>query len=134
MACILTLADIHEMRKQLTLQEVNSTLSRGKTVEIFLGRINEDKEIISWLGVELVDGLIVTTQYYVYDEGNLNYLDLYSFSYVDPDMEFPRHEFNTLEQAFVFLESRYKMPSPKFVNSGLIQNEYKDLLGQEQGN
>ena len=120
------------MRRYLILPEVESALNRGKSVEVFLGRINEDPEIISWLSIEKSGRYIVVTQYDVYDEGDVEFIDIYSFSYVDPDMDFEEYSFDDLDEAVAFIKTRFNLNEINIVNAGVVQEEYRDLLIREK--
>ncbi|WP_299991880.1 hypothetical protein [uncultured Pontibacter sp.] len=123
------------MNRNLTQQEVEASLTSGKTIEVFLGRISDDSEIISWLDLQKTkDNLVEVTCYEVYDEGNLEWLDLYAFSFVDPDMEFESNQFETVEEAIRFIKGKYRLTEPKFLTRGAIQTEYENLLIAEGRN
>jgi hypothetical protein len=120
------------MRKYLDENEVNTHLNLGRTVEVFLGRINEDKEIISYLTLSKTkEQKIEVTYIEHYDEGNLEFLDLYSFSYVDPDMDFETNHFDNTEKAIKYIKERFRLGKINFVNAGIIQDEYAELLKAE---
>jgi hypothetical protein len=120
------------MTKYLSPQEILSLLNTGKSIEVFLGRISDDNEIISWVDLQKAkDGLIEVTNYEVYDEGSLEWLDLYAFSYVDPDMEFENNQFENVEDAIEFIKKKYLSAVPKFLIRGEIQTEYEKLLISE---
>jgi hypothetical protein len=123
------------MTEYLSPQEISPLLNTGKTIEVFLGRSNDDNEIISWVDFQKIkNGLYEVTYYEVYDEGSLEWLDLYAFSFVDPDMEFEINRFENVEDAIGFIKKRYTSTEPKFLKIGGIQNEYEKLLiseGQE---
>ena len=123
------------MSEYLDKQTVKTYLNLGKTIEIFLGRISEDKEIISYLDLQKTkSGELELTYYELYDEGSLEYLDLYSFSFVDPDMNFETYNFENIDLVIEFIRDRYKINDIKFVNAGLIQDEYRELLKSEGRN
>lgn len=120
------------MKKYIDKQTVSTYLNLGKTIEVFLGRISNDKSIICYLDiVRTKDTDIELTYYEVYDEGNLEFLDLYSFSSVDPDMDFETYRFDHIDRVIEFIHERFKVTEIKFVNAGIIQNEYEDLLISE---
>jgi hypothetical protein len=120
------------MIKYLIQDEIISLINAGKTIEVFLGRISDDKEVISWLDLQKTNNYLVKTTYYeVYDEGNLEWLDLYAFTFVDPDMEFETNQFNNVEDAINFIKEKYKLAEPKFLTRGGIQKEYEKLLISE---
>jgi hypothetical protein len=120
------------MRKYLDEKEVNTLLNLGKTVEVFLGRINEDKEVIGYLTLSKTKEEKIEVIYIQhYDDGNLEFLDLYSFSYVDPDMDFETNYFDNTEKAIKYIQERFLLGKINFVNAGIIQVEYAELLKSE---
>jgi hypothetical protein len=103
------------MTRYLNEQEIGTHINLGKTIEVFFGRNNEDNEIISWLDLQKVENNQIQVTYYeVYDEGSLDWLDLYAFSFVDPDMEFETKKFNDVEDAVKYVKEKYNLPEPKF--------------------
>jgi len=113
-------------------QEVEIYLNQGKTIEVFLGKISDDNEIISWIDLQKTkDNLVTVTYYEVFDEGNLDWLDLYAFSFVDPDMDFETNEFASTEEAIKYIKENYQLTEPKFLVRGGIQIEYEKLLISE---
>jgi hypothetical protein len=120
------------MRRYLDSNEANTYLNLGRTIEVFLGRIMEDKEVISYLTLlRKADGHIEMQLIDHYDEGNLEYTDIYDFSYVDPDMSFETINFGNLEQCKDFIRKRFHLDEIGFVNAGLCQEEYADLIKEE---
>ncbi|GGH15034.1 hypothetical protein GCM10011418_16420 [Sphingobacterium alkalisoli] len=92
----------------------------------------EDKEVISYLALmKTKDGRVEMQLIDHYDEGNLEYTDIYDFSYVDPDMGFETINFENLEQCTDFIRKRFHLDEIGFVNSGLCQEEYADLIKEE---
>ena len=121
------------MSKYLDSQTVDAYLNLGKTIEVFLGRISDDNEIISYLDLQKTkSGDLQVTYYEHYDEGSLDILDLYSFSFVDPDMNFENYTFQNIDLVTEYIRNRYKLNEVKFVNVGVIQNEYEELLKSER--
>jgi hypothetical protein len=121
------------MNRVLTPQEIEPLLNARKTIEVFLGRINEDNEIISWIDLQKNKKNFVEVTYYeVYDEGSLEWLDLYAFSFVDPDMEFETEQFEKVEDAIVFIKEKYLLSEPEFLLRGGIQAKYEKLLISEE--
>jgi len=123
------------MSKYLDEQEVNTYLNLGRAVEVFLGRINEDKEVISYLTLSKTkEDKINVTYIEHYDEGSLEFLDLYAFSYVDPDMNCEANHFDSTEIAIKYIQERFQLNKIHFVNEGIIQDEYAELLKSEGRN
>ncbi|KAA5539653.1 hypothetical protein [Adhaeribacter rhizoryzae] len=117
------------MTRYLTEQEIGTLLNLSKTIEVFFGRNKEDNEIISWVDLQKGKNNRIQVNYYeVYDEGSLDWLDLYAFSFVDPDKYFETEEFKNIEDAVKHIKEKYNMPEPKFLNRGGIQDEYEKLL------
>jgi len=98
----------------------------------FLEKISDDNEIISWIDLQKTkDDRVIVTYYEVFDEGNLDWLDLYASSFVDPDMDFETNEFDTIEEATNYIKEKYQLTEPKFLIRGRIQTEYEKLLISE---
>ena len=120
------------MGRYIDKQQINTYLNLGKTIEVFLGRINIDRAVLSYLELtKTKNNKIQLTIFEHYDEGNLNWLDIYDFSYIDPDEEFETIEFDDIENAIEEIKARFQLNEVKFVNQGVIQDEYKDLLKLE---
>ena len=120
------------MNKYLDLTTVQSYLNLGKTMEVFLGRISEDKEVISYIDLKRTEsGEFEINHYELFDEGGLEFVDLYSFSSFDPDMGFETHTFDSIDLVIEFIHDISKLNEIKFLNAGLIQDEYKKLLISE---
>ncbi len=120
------------MGRYLNKQQAKSYLDLGKTLEVFLGRVHIDKGIISYLEInKALDDKIEVTIYDHYDEGNLEWLDVYSFSYVDSDEDFEILQFDNIAELIETIQLRFHLSEIKFVNQGIIQDEYKDLLELE---
>ena len=120
------------MGRYIDKQQINTYLNLGKTIEVFLGRINIDRTVLSYLELTKTKNTkIQLTIFEHYDEGNLNWLDIYDFSYIDPDEEFETIEFDDVENAIEEIKARFQLDEVKFVNQGVIQDEYRDLLNLE---
>jgi hypothetical protein len=120
------------MGRYIDKQLIGTYLNLGKTIEVFLGRINIDKTVISYLELtKNTDNKIQVKLYDHFDEGDLNWLDIYDFSYVDEDEEFEVMQFDNIETTIEGIKTRFQINEVKFVNSGIIQDEYSDLLKSE---
>jgi hypothetical protein len=114
--------------KYLTEIEIRTLINLGKTVEIFLGHSTDNNEIISWISLtKEKTGQIEVSAHSVFDEGDTENLDIYSFSPVDPDEYFETRQFSSLDEALIFIKDSYKLPDLRFVNQGIIQGQYKEL-------
>ena len=120
------------MGRYLNNQQAKSYLDLGKTIEVFLGRVHSDKGIISYLEInKSQDNKLEVTIYDHYDEGSLELLDVYSFSYFDSEEDFEILQFDNIEELIETIQLRFQLSEIKFVNRGIIQDEYKDLLELE---
>ena len=120
------------MGKYLNKQELKTILNLGKTVEVFLGRIHEDPQILTHLAVSKTDNnnlkvVIIDS----YDEGNSEFTDIYEFSFVNPDMDFETHNFEDIDKTIDFIKAKFKLNEIKFINEGICQDEYVELLNSE---
>ena len=114
---------------------INNYLNLGKTIEVFLGRINIDKTVLSYLEFTKTNSSKVqVTIIESYDEGNLNWLDIYDFSHINQDDEFEIIEFDSVDNAIEGVKAKFKLDELKFVTQGMIQVEYEDLLKSEGRN
>jgi len=120
------------MGRYISRQSLSTYLNLGKIIEVFLGRINDNKKILSYLEIKNIasDKIQLSTIEH-YDEGSLDWLDIYDFSYVDPDGNHNKIEFDNIEEAIDFIQVKFQLKEIKFVNEGIIQDEYKDLLISE---
>jgi hypothetical protein len=120
--------------KYLTEIETRTLLNLGKTLEIFLGQSGDNNEIISWLSLAKNEtGQVELSTYMVLDCGDLDHLDIYSFEPVDPDEPYQTTAFSTLDEALIFIRNNYNQTEPKFLNQGVIQDEYKRLKENDNG-
>ena len=98
------------MGRYIDRHTIDTYLNLGKTLEVFLGRINSDKTILSYLElIKNADDKIQVTLIEHYDEGNLNFLDIYDFSYVDSDAEFLTMKFDNVEKAIEGIKTRFQL-------------------------
>ncbi|MBF9252620.1 hypothetical protein I2I11_04895 [Pontibacter sp. 172403-2] len=117
------------MTRYLIEDEIITLLNLGKPVEAFIGRISDDQEILTWIGLEKSnENHVLLNIYEVFDEGNLDYVDIYDFSYVDPDLEFETTEFSDFAGTIQFIKERFKLNEINFLTKGGIQDEYKKLI------
>ncbi|MBR8533929.1 hypothetical protein KDU71_00020 [Carboxylicivirga sediminis] len=117
------------MRRYLNKEEVETYLNRGKIIEVFLGKVCDNEDVLSYLSISKESNDKIEVEIIeIFDEGSTEYLDLYSFSTVDPDMEFERKVFKDIEELTEWIEKRYGVEKAKYCNSGIIQDEYLDYL------
>ncbi len=110
--------------RYLTDSYINSAINRGKSIEQFLGG---DGEIIKWISIRKNTSKFILSFFEVYDEGDIDYVDIYTFSPVDEDNEDGIEiEFNSLQESIECSLNNYDAQSDKFVNQFVVQDEYED--------
>ncbi|MFC3153472.1 hypothetical protein ACFOEK_20695 [Litoribrevibacter euphylliae] len=108
------------------MQEVESSLNRGKEVEAFLGGFQAEKMCIRWLSLSKTGNTIQIRIWEAVDVGDEDYLDIYSFPPRSGEWDFPAQEFTIA--SIHELRDRLEVESLSFVNKGIVQDEYKDYL------
>lgn len=62
---------------------------------------------------------------------NEDFLDIYTFSLVDPNEPFGViHTFSSISDALEFAEVTYKVSPNKYISAGMIQEEYRDYINR----
>ena len=107
-------------------------ISAGKTVEQFLGAFERDgDQAIRYLTIRKQGERFWLHNHEVYDEGSEDYLDLYAFEYLEmPEDRFEPFptEFNTMEDALRYASAEFGADSRRWVNKGVVQDEYSDFI------
>ncbi|WP_286841952.1 MULTISPECIES: hypothetical protein [Sphingobacterium] len=119
------------MMRYLNEDEIQSRLRLGKSVEQWLGVVQEtDYTILRWLSIDKVSDESFSVAYFEsFDEGNEDFLDIYSFSLVDPDEPFGViHTFSSVADALEFVGLTYKASPHKYTSAGMVQEEYRDYI------
>jgi hypothetical protein len=116
------------MGRYLKIDAANLYLNLGKTIEVFLGRVHEDKKIITYLLLTKSGTKIRVQVFDHYDEGSLECIEIYAFPYVEPDLDFETYYMSNLEEIIEFVQLRFKQHTVAFVNRGKSQHEYEDML------
>jgi hypothetical protein len=124
------------MSRYLARPFIVSALHRGKPVEQFLGAREVDGErILRWIELSPASGDAVEIRVRdVYDEGDESYLDLYDFTEVESDDDeeddddAPSATAASLDEAIALCRDRWGADPDRWVNEGVIQDEYADLL------
>ncbi|WP_104382251.1 hypothetical protein [Sphingobacterium sp. HMA12] len=117
--------------RYLNEDEIQSRLRLGKSVEHWLGDVQEDDyTILKWLSIDKESNESFSIAYCEsFDEGNEDFLDIYAFSLVDPDAPFGViHTFSSIADALEFAEVNYKASPNKYTSAGMIQEEYRDYI------
>lgn len=114
--------------KYLSEIEIRTLINLGKTLEIFLGPQIDNNEIINWLSLtKNKAGEVELSTHSVFDDGDIDNLDIYSFELVDPDEDYQTKEFSTVDEAMTYIREFHKLTDLRFLNQGVIQDEYKKL-------
>lgn len=124
-------------RRYLQADEVAAALRRGKGVECFLGRCSRDgKPGIRWISLHASGQSIELRVYDSADVGRPDYLDIYEFGPLDPALELGSADetlsFSDLQSCLDALSARFPTATSRFVNEGVIQDEYAEFLSQAQ--
>jgi hypothetical protein len=115
------------MRRYLTLSEAKSALNRGKQIEQFLGGYLADGEAaIRYAVIRQEDERIVATIYECLEPPHPDFYDVVEFRDVEPDTDAEDFYFDTLEEAISFLKYRSGASADRYVNQGLVCEEYRD--------
>jgi hypothetical protein len=113
--------------KYLMDAEIRTLLNLGKTVEMFLGQ-NRGEGTISWIDIQRESGQFFKLNVYsVFDDGDVDHVDIYDFSPVDPDEPFKTIEFETFDDMLAYLRNEFRLHDFSFLNHGMIQEEYRLL-------
>jgi len=108
------------------------TIRNGKTVEQFLGGFDHAGEkAVRYLTIRRQGEEFWLHNHEIYDEGSLDYLDIYAFEYLDmPESRFEPYpiKFNSMEDALRYATSEFGASEDRWVNKGVVQSEYGDYL------
>jgi hypothetical protein len=115
------------MGRYIKIDAVKLYLNLGKTIEVFLGRVHEEKRIITYLVLTKYGTQIKVQVFDHYDEGNQESTDVYIFPYVNPDLD-EAYYMRNLEDVIDFIQIRFQQQNINFVNRGKCQHEYEDML------
>lgn len=110
--------------------DVLSNLRNGRPVEQLLpGRRENDVLVIRFIIIEPhCTGECAVRLREVFDNGNRDFIDIYEFGSLDPDAPFGEVEhFQGPEAALEYALATLSADGGKFVNTGVVQDEYKDM-------
>lgn len=122
------------MAKYLTEEQLVSNLNIGKSVEQWLSfEMNDDYTVVRWIRIDKEKNGIFSLSYFeTFDEGSEDFYDVYEFSPVDPDVLWGKIDsFDSVEAILKFAADEYDAQIDKYVNAGLIQNEYLNYLNNK---
>jgi hypothetical protein len=116
------------VRRYLTISEAKSALARGKQIEQFLGSFYDGQDRAIRHAVIRPEGdRIIANVYECYEPTRADFFNVGEFQNVDPDENTEDFIFGSFEEAVSFLEYRNGLSSERFVNQGLVEEEYKDF-------
>jgi hypothetical protein len=127
-------------RRYLLAEEAQSAIKRGRAVECFIGACRrDDRDGIQWFSIRASEDqrAFVLRGYETADLGNTEYLDLYEFGPLNPDLEIDEPDerivFEDFNQLLRALDARFPGSSAKLVNEGVVQDEYRAFtLGRSE--
>src|SRR5690348_14768383 len=118
--------------RHLIASDLTRLLAIGRGIEQFLApRQADNYRALRWLSIKKDghQGKFLVTRFEVFDEGDPEHLDIYSFSYVNPDEPFVEHsDISTPEAALLVAREKFGADPERFVNAGVVQDEYADFL------
>jgi hypothetical protein len=127
------------MTRYLAPPFIRSCIGGGRPVEQFLGGcIHDGERAIRWVEIRPDPDGVTLLLYEVYDEGDEEWLDVYAFTGTDDDPDerdspAAEHHLSTLEEALSLAQELYGADPERFVNAGVIQDEYGDYLQRRDG-
>jgi hypothetical protein len=110
-------------RRYLALDEAESALNRGKSVEVFLGGfVYESKKCIRWASFVKSTAGVCGSLWEAFDQGSSDYVDIYTFDSPSGEYDEPKKiiEAPSLEAA----ARELGIKNLNFVNQGIVQDEY----------
>lgn len=120
------------MPRHLPEDEVRSALLRGATVEQFIERhLIEGRNRVAWLEIRPQSEFYAVRRFDVEDLGNADSADVYAW--MEGDTESQASFFSTPEDAVQFAMSNYGASRQRWVNEGLVQDEYLDAIVSVSG-
>ena len=126
-------------RRYLRIEEADKALRSGKAVECFIGACAlEDKAGIRWISIRTRNDGVVLQVFETADVGNEDYVDVYEFGPLNGDFEFDEAQeefhFSDFPSCVAFLTNRYLGSTSRFVNEGVLQDEYSDYIARGRKN
>jgi hypothetical protein len=113
-----------------------AVLNRGKAIECFLGgSVVGGEPAIRWISLRKEDDIFVATLREAWDPRDPEFLDVYAFRSTAPEPDDPVSEerFEDLSTALRFVTTQWGASETRFVNEGIVQDEYGEYLAGLQG-
>jgi hypothetical protein len=122
-------------RRYLTSSEAEAAMNRGKSVECFLGTCQRNSNPgIKWFCAREVGNGIKVSVYETADLGSAEFIDVYEFGPLNPDLEFEDPdetiEFSSFAEFYSGIENKFSGSTSRLVNEFLIQDEYADYIAR----
>lgn len=119
------------MSRYLVPAFIRSALHRGVSVQQFVGAFMDgDEPALRYLELRAAgeDGIELWV-HEVYDDGDESFLDVGEFTRLDADDDDePAARADTLDEALALAEQRFGARPDRWVNEGVVQDEYLDYL------
>jgi hypothetical protein len=121
------------VRRYLQLDEVDAALRRGRTVESFVGAcVRNGQNGFRWLRLRKQNDFLCVGIFETADQGSPSFLDIYELAPLDPTLALgePAGQltFGELPSCITALSERFPESPLRFVNEGVIQDEYADFI------
>lgn len=122
-------------RRYLTSSEAEAAMNRGKSVECFLGSCERDsKPGIKWVSARAGGNGVRVSVYETADLGNEEFIDVYEFGPLNPDLEFEDPDetlnFSSFAEFLSGIENKFSGSTSRLVNEFIIQDEYADYIAR----
>ena len=120
-------------RRYLSDTEIDQRLRRGGSVEAFLGGgVVKGQRTIRWIVLRYDSDRVRGELWEALDARNSEWLDVYFFGTLNEGDEQPLvYHFDCLQDSLTELEHRFPNISQRFVNEGVVQDEYADYLAND---
>jgi hypothetical protein len=115
--------------RHLPPRDALQALNAGRPIEQLLDdRLDEGDRIIRFVRIDKeATGEFAVALFESIDEGSAEMLDIYEFTALDPDLPYGDiTEFESAEEAIDFCIADLGAVAGRFVNGGVIQDEYRD--------
>ncbi len=118
-------------RRYLSESEILGAIRRGRSVGVFLGAGDAAVPTIRYLTLRGTEQQVTAKLWEVEDPRNPNFFDVSSLYPPNGDDE-PEQvfSFTSVQQALSEIDTHFPGASGRFVNQGVIDDEYRDYLAK----
>ena len=117
------------MTRHVSADDIASILRRGREVEALCGA-GTRQGTLRWVSLRTQkDAQVRATVFEVVLPGDLELLDVYEFEPApgtNPEGVLEQRTFSQADEAIAYLSSSWGVDSSRFVNAGVVQDEYYD--------